>query len=90
MRYYFLDKLEKDGSDSMKLIIFYVRKTICTIFCANCSQRRSILPAANGLNLKVKAKYEKFRVRGVRNRGERCYSGHPREKDLLQEFEKFR
>ena len=35
-------------------------------------------------------KYKKFRVRGVRNLGERCYSGHPREKDLLQKFEKFR
>ena len=28
-------------------------------------------------------------MRGVRNLGERCYSGDPREKDLLQTFEKF-
>ena len=39
--------------------------------------------------VKARTKYEKFRVRGVRNRGERCYSGHPREKDLLQKFEIF-
>ena len=26
---------------------------------------------------------------GLRNQGERCYGGHPRERDLLQKFEKF-
>ena len=34
-------------------------------------------------------KIDKFRVGGVRNLGERCYSCDPREKDLLQTFEKF-
>ena len=28
-------------------------------------------------------------VRGVTNRGERCYSGRPSERDLLQKFENF-
>ena len=36
-RYYFLDKFEKDESDSIKLRIRYVRKTISRIFCANCN-----------------------------------------------------
>ena len=52
-RIIFFDKLEEGGSDSIKLKIFYVRKTICTIFCANCSQQRSILPAAPGLSEKM-------------------------------------